>query len=208
MNEACDGLVKQNSLGLGIILLFVGVLLFSYFFNTPPVEVERPTLLDEQYSSFDVSAEFNQSQELLVFFHAPRWDEYPIPDPDTAIVDVDILDPYGNKTEFRVQFSKRDNPEIWLRSNDTGGLEVSLPLEGIVGITKYAGEYRAHIDEKAAMFYNSAPPPVLRIFTVSVELEYLYSGYLFLGVGLMASGVVVSVWSARSPDRKAVRKRG
>jgi hypothetical protein len=198
-------LVKRNFLGFGIILLFIGVILFSYF-NTPPVKVERPTLLGEEYSSFDVSAEFNQSQKLLVFFHAPRWDDYPIPDPDTAVVDVDIYDPYENKTAFRVQFFKRANPEISLRSNDTGGLEVSLPLEGPVGITKYAGEYRAHIDEKAAMFYNSAPPPVLRIFAMSVALEYPYIGYLFLGVGLMASGVVVSVWSARSPPRKAAKR--
>lgn len=197
--------MKRNFLGFGIILLFIGVILFSYF-NTPPVKVERPTLLGEEYSSFDVSAEFNQSQKLLVFFHAPRWDDYPIPDPDTAIVDVDIYDPYENKTAFRVQFFKRANPEISLRSNDTGGLEVSLPLEGPVGITKYAGEYRAHIDEKAAMFYNSAPPPVLRIFAMSVALEYPYIGYLFLGVGLMASGVVVSVWSARSPPRKAAKR--
>lgn len=198
-------MVKRNFLGFGIILLFIGVILFSYF-NTPPVKVERPTLLGEEYSSFDVSAEFNQSQKLLVFFHAPRWDDYPIPDPDTAVVDVDIYDPYENKTAFRVQFFKRANPEISLRSNDTGGLEVSLPLEGPVGITKYAGEYRAHIDEKAAMFYNSAPPPVLRIFAMSVALEYPYIGYLFLGVGLMASGVVVSVWSARSPPRKAAKR--
>jgi hypothetical protein len=198
-------LVKRNFLGFGIILLFIGVILFSYF-NTPPVKVERPTLLGEEYSSFDVSAEFNQSQKLLVFFHAPRWDDYPIPDPDTAVVDVDIYDPYENKTAFRVQFFKRANPEISLRSNDTGGLEVSLPLEGPVGITKYAGEYRAHIDEKAAMFYNSAPPPVLRIFAMSVALEYPYIGYLFLGVGLMASGVVVSVWSARSLPRKAAKR--
>jgi hypothetical protein len=200
-------LVKRNFLGFGIILVFVGILLFSYF-NTPPVEVERPTLLDEQPNSFDVLAEFNQSQKLLVFFHAPRWDEYPIPDPDTAIVDVDVVDPYGNKTEFRVQFFKRDNPEISLRSNDTGGLEVSLPLEGIVGITKYAGEYSAHIDEKAAMFYNSAPPPVLRLFAMSVKLEYPYIGFLFLGIGLMASGVAISVWSAQSSSRKTVKRRG
>ncbi len=121
---------------------------------------------------------------------------------------MDIYDPYENKTEFRIQFFKRDNPEVSLRSNDTGGLEVSLPLEGPVGITKYSGKYRAHIDEKAAMFYNSAPPPVLRIFVMSVELEYAYSGYVFLGIGLMASGVVVSVWSARSLPGKAAKRRG
>ncbi|MCW4052800.1 MAG: hypothetical protein NWE78_06305 [Candidatus Bathyarchaeota archaeon] len=199
--------MKRNFLGFGIILLFVGVILFSYF-NTPPVEIEEPKLLEKLENSFDVSAEFNKSQKLLVLFGAPRWDLYPIPDPTTAIVDVDVYDPYGNKTEFRVQFYKKQSPELWLRSNDTGGLEVSSPLEGIVGITKYSGEYRAHIKEEAAMFYNSAPPPTLSIFFMSIELEYPNRGFLYLGIAFVAIGFVVSVWSARSPDRKTLRRSG
>ncbi len=199
--------MKRNPLGFGIILFFVGVILFSQFY-TRPVEVERPTLLGEERNALDVSAVFNQSQKLLVLFPPPRWDEYPMPDPDTAVVDVDIYDPFENKTAFRIVFFKRATAEISLRSNDTGGLDVSFPLEGPVGITKYAGEYRAHIDEKARMWYDSKPPPVLRLFVMSVELEYPYNPYVILGIGLMASGAVVSVWSARSPPRKPVKRRG
>ena len=101
--------------------MFVGVIVFSYS-NSPPVEKEDVTLIEEIKESFDISGNFDKGEKLLVFFHAPNWEgRYPIPDPDNAIVDVDVLDPFDNKTEFRIQFNRRENPELWLRSNDTGG---------------------------------------------------------------------------------------
>jgi hypothetical protein len=188
--------------------MFVGVIVFSYS-STPPVEKEEVVLIREIEDTLDISGDFEKDEKLLVFFHAPRWGYYPIPDPTAAIVYVDVFDPFDNKTEFGIQFNKNSNPELWLRSNNTGGLEVSLPLEGIVGVTKYAGEYRAHIHEKSTRYYNFSPPPVLQIFKVDVYIDYPYRAYLPLGAGFVVIGVVVSVWGARTRDseKKTVRKR-
>jgi len=201
--------VKRIFMGLGVIILFAGVIIFSLS-NSPPVEKEDVVLIEELRETFDISGNFDKGEKLLVFFHAPNWDgPYPIPDPDSAIVDVDVLDPFDNKTEFRIQFNRRQNPELWLRSNDTGGLDVTLPLEGVVGVTKYTGEYKAHIIEKAAMYYNFSPPPVLRLFKVVMEVDYPYRNYLPVGAGLAVVGVAVTVWGARAPEsvKKTARKR-
>jgi len=203
------GLVKRVFMGLGVIMLFVGVIMFSVS-NFPPVEKEDVVLIEELLETFDISGNFDKGEKLLVFFHAPNWGgPYPIPDPDSAIVDVDVLDPFDNKTEFRIQFNRRANPELWLRSNDTGGLDITQPLEGIVGVTKYAGEYKAHIKELAAIYYNSAPPPVLRLYKVLVDMVYPYRNYLPVGVGLVVVGVAVTVWGARASEsvKKTVGKR-
>lgn len=201
--------MKKALLGLGIILLFIGIVTLSMSYS---VEESEKNLLvkreeDLPVGEWRISARYNQSENLLVFFRPPKREG--IPD-SAAIIDVNITDPEGGNTTFRVVFWKNGDTDINLTSND-GGLAVPDPLEGVGGTTKYEGLYTVYAYTYLPLYYY--PPngtlPSFELYKVVVERKYPYHGFLPVSVGLIAAGAILSIWGTKSSKKpsRLVKKR-
>lgn len=201
--------MQKTLLGLGVILLLVGVIVSSYASTT--IEASDFILINETTRNsempWEVPGNFSKGEKLLVDVSPPRWGEEIIANGDTAIVDVEIFDPYDNLTEFRIIFKERLYPNFTLRS-EANGLIVKNPSGEVGGVTVYDGEYRVHVVELAAVYYNMSAPHYIRIYEEIVQNEYPQQSYLPIGIISVVSGVILSVWSLRSSKQaRRIRKK-
>lgn len=197
--------MRRAPLALGVVLLFVGAVVFSESnraVKLPPLVDTVAERLELPIGEWEVSANFNESERLLVDFPPPSQDEI-IPNGD-MIFEVYIFDPEGGNTSFRVAFSTRGDVDVNLTGND-GGLVISEPVTEAIGTTRYRGSYTAKVytDEYLAAYYY--PPSGnltwLRLNRVVERVNYPSIGYLPVGVGLIIGGAVLSGWGARSSKR-------
>jgi len=202
--EKLGDFVRKELLAFGAILVFVGVLVSSA--STSSIEKLDYPIVAEAEGQWEVSADFNESEKLLVDFLPPKFGEYIFPNGDKAVVDVEIFDPDNNKTEFRITFYPRRYPDFELLSND-GGLTVNEPIEGVGGVTRLNGLYTARIDEFASIYYDGGPPGHLSLHKEVVEREYPYRSVLPIGVALIVAGASLSVWAKSSKRTQRLRKK-
>jgi len=197
--------MRKVPLALGVMLLFVGAVVFSESNRavklTPTVKTVAERL-ELPVGEWEISAYFNESERLLVDFPPPSQEEI-IPNGD-MIFEVCVVDPEGGNTSFRVAFSTRGDVNVNLTGND-GGLVVSEPVTEAIGTTQHRGSYTAkvHTDEYLAAYYY--PPSGnltwLHLNKVVERVNYPSIGYLPVGVGLIIGGAVLSGWGARSSRR-------
>ncbi len=192
----------KASLAFGIIILFVGVLICSASNSSKENPGEIPVGIQ---NGWETSGYFDERNELLVWFTAPKKDM--VPDGWQVVV-VDIFDPNGGKTRFVVSFKNGVFDHINVSSYD-GGLIVSEPPTGVGGLTQCSGNYTACIDPEAnplASLYYPQGPPKLELLKLVVEKEYPYRSFLPVGIVLIVVGISLSIWSRRSLKRKRRRR--
>ena len=195
--------MRKVSLVLGFIILFIGIIVSSA--SNISRDNPREIQVGEQHG-WGISGLFDEGDELFVRFPPPKHEGVP----DTyQIVRVDIFDPNKTKTRFELTFKKGVLDDINVSSLD-GGLIVSEPPTGIGGITQYSGNYTAYIDPEAnplANFYYPNGPPTIELLKLVVEKEYPYSGFLPVGIALIAIGLSLTIWSMKSSKGKRRRKK-
>ncbi len=185
-------------MGIGLILLFAGVLTTSMSCSSVSNATPVGPLYDAPPEAWQISGHFKEGQKLLVYFKAPDLSFYP---DRTANILVEIVNPEGGKSVFEVVFSLMFGdpapPEFNLVSNDAG-LIVSDPLGEVGGIVPYSGSYLANITTRVLW-----GPPYLQLWGENVEKEYPYLSFLPVGLGLIVCGCASSVWGAKSSKKKA-----
>lgn len=202
--------MRKTPLALGVLVLFAGVVVFSRsnYSTSWPKNIILVREGDLPFGDWEISAQLNRSQKIIVVFPPPRQDEL-IPNGD-AIFNVDVVDPTGGNTSFRVAFSPRGDVDMNVTGNE-GGLSVPDPIEGIGGTTRYKGLYAVHVHapEYLAQYYY--PPNgtmlLLELYEVVEDRDYPYFSYLPVGIGLMAVGASLSVFAVKSSDRSGRRRR-
>jgi hypothetical protein len=209
--------MKETVLGLGIILLFAGVIVLPMSIQstkTPETRLraEREFLVAPNWT---ISAQLNESEEMLVYFSRPNTGEQgPVPNGETpkAYMFVEIIDPVGGNTTFNVSFTRTAFTRIVDRND--GGLIVKNPqnmeLGDVGGKTQYTGEYkvRVYTFKGLEIYYytNGTTMRRLEISTVTWKTEYPNIAALPVSVSLAVVGLVLAIWGARSPKRR-VRTR-
>jgi len=203
--------MRETLFGVGMILLFVGIIVLPMSLQATRSE-ENHFVADREHLVFPdwtVSAQFNESEELLIYFSPPALEGIPEPTGERFMF-VDVVDPHGGNTTFNVTFTKTSF-EVRLDSND-GGLEVDLPpIPGpadIGGTTRYSGEYtvlvRPIVANVAPLYYpNSSSMRRLEIYKVTEKIDYPNVWALPVAVSLAAIGIISIVCGARSPKRRA-----
>ena len=198
--------MREAVLGLGVIMIFAGVMVLPVSIQSFPeirteLRVEREFLV---FPDWVISAWFNRSQQLAVFFSDPtRPGEDTIPD-DSSIIFVNITDPTGGVTKFNITFY-RTTVEVYMESND-GGLLVEDPSsQGVGGIAQYDGEYTARVYTWVGVvpyYYADNTMRRLRLYEVIEMNKFPYIIGLPAAAALIAGGGMLVVWSARSPKRR------
>ena len=207
--------MKETFLGVGMILLFAGIIVLPLSLQVtrseePSIQADREFLV---FPDWTVSAEFNKSEKLIVYFSRPNTEGVPDGDEGIAYMFVDIVDPNGGNTTFNVTFSK-SSFEVILHEND-GGLLVNLPSTpgpaDIGGTTQYSGEYTARVYTYRGLapyyYTNGSTMRRLEIDEVTVETDYPNVWALPVAVSLIAIGIIGVVWGARGQKRRARPRR-
>ena len=209
--------MKETVLGLGVILLFAGVIVLplSIQQTTTPQNHLIAGRSDLIYPDWTLSAELNESDNMFVYFSRPNTGEQgPIPNGGAAYMFVNITDPVGGNTTFNITFTRTSFTRV-VDHND-GGLVIQNPqgmeLGDIGGKTRYGGEYRVRVytypGTVMPYYPNNATMVRLEIGTVTASVEYPYIAALPVSLSLVAVGLGLVVWGARSPKRRTRTRRG
>ena len=101
--------MRKTLLGLGILVLFGGILAFSVANLPSPPERVYETIGDREidlpYGDWKIERTLNQSQHVFVAFRGPNLgDEGPLP--DAPQLWFNITDPNGGNTTLRADFRR------------------------------------------------------------------------------------------------------
>jgi hypothetical protein len=197
--------MRKMVFSFGVIVLFVGVIVFSI--SGSFVEKSSLQLVDDVEEEWEVSGDFTKGEKLLVMFPPPDWEGI-VMNGKEAFVDVEIFDPNDATIKFNVTFIKAGGATIQLESN-AGGLVVDEPIGQVGGLTVYDGLYRAHIDERAVYVYNMGPIPWIKLYRDVGEKEYPHRVFMPVGIVLIIAGILLSIYSViRSKRmRRPLKKR-
>lgn len=207
--------MKETALGLGIILIFVGIIAFPLSLQSTRIPESR--LLAEReflvFPDWTVSAQLNESENMVIYFSRPNTVGIPDGEEVLAVMFVDIVDPQGGNTTFNISFTERSFFRV-VHWND-GGLLVESPqyteYGDIGGKTQYTGEYTARVYTYRGLvpyyYPNSSTMRRLEISRATVRIEYPYIAALPVAVSLAAVGLVLTVWGARSQKRRVRPKK-
>lgn len=191
--------MRKAFVALGIILLFAGLIVASV--SARVSENKQSFLVHESKDSWETSGHFEKDDKLIFTFSPTPLEGESFPDGGgNATIYVEIVDPYGNKTVFKVVFSRVGGypapPKFSVVSNE-GGLIVSEPLGEIGGIVCFKGYYLANITTR-----NWERPRTLQLHAEIVEKEYPYLSILPVGITLIVVGGSLSIWGAKSSKRR------
>jgi hypothetical protein len=203
--------MKGTIVGAGMILLFAGIMVLPTSLQVTKTP-ENHLLAEREFLVFPnwiASAQFNESEEMVIYFSRPNTEGVPDGDEVLAVMFVDIVDPHGGNTTFNISFTERSFGRA-VDHND-GGLLVKSPqyteIGDIGGKTQYTGEYtvRVYTYRGLVPYYypNSSTMRRLEISKTTERIEYPYIAALPVSVSLAAVGLVLTVWGARSPKRRA-----
>lgn len=207
---------------IGLILLFVGVIFASSSYLphrrlNPDWEIIKTDVNVWQISS---SLTEGDKVKLVVFWGADWLDFLRPPTLEMPFyhkfVYVNITDPYGVESQFEVTYmatERRDTLYIYnvsLESPSNGLSEQDIDIserQNIVGKVLYSGPYNATVVGYSPP--GGGPPSVLTFSREEATflIEYPFSNLLYPGVVVFASGVILSIWSAKTPERRIYRKR-
>jgi hypothetical protein len=217
--------MQKTWLALGVIVLFVGVVVLSLSFQ---MELNYETQLvtdskarDLPLGQWETSGSFEEGDEMFVYFATPNTEGVPNGDAISATLMVNITDPLGSNTTFRIDYKGAPVRELNLTLEArSAGLEVddstfgdfnNVP-EQIGGVVLADGEVHAHLwafaDHLARVYYRpEGELPYLEFYTIvpirAFPNEYLRPiGFIVLAVGLGLLG-----WSVISSRRGRTVKR-
>lgn len=203
--------MRDTVLGLGILVLFIGIVVFPITLNSSPSNPENTLLVREKnlvFPDWEISAPYNKSEILLVYFSDPvRPGEGTVPD-FAAYMYVNVTDPNGGVTTFNVTFLET-TVELGLLSND-GGLLVQEPVRQVGGLTKYEGNYTARVytfQGLVGIYYSGGKMTNLELWEAVVNIEFPYLMGLPIAASMITVGILATLWGARTPKRRLRPKR-
>jgi len=193
-------LQRTKFFGLGIILIFAGIIVSSYSnmaFEVKTVQTPGVTV----YNKWNVTRYFTKGETLIL--------DIPPPKPNLfggvpyGGFNISIVAQNGKETVFWYEFSD-GTVKVKVKSND-GALIVneSSSMMYVTGVTAFSGNYTAYVDKSAMVFYNRGPPSYLTLKSMieKTSLEYPYRDLLPVGILIMAFGSILIFLSFREPKR-------
>lgn len=194
--------VRKRALAFGILLAFVGFLLFCSAYISEEEVTTRLDKVSECYNQWNITGLYNQGDNLVL--EVPSNPEQPYP---FGGFNVSIIDPNGNKTVFLFEFTPNQIFNVTVLENG-GGLEVGKSAFVLGGITNYSGNYTAFIDELASVWYKGGPPSFLTLNNQVEDRKVKYPYMSFLPAGLIVSfiGLGFSLWAVVSKKTSARRR--
>jgi|GEM_PF-3976035 len=217
--------MRRTLLGFGIIILFAGLIIFSIsnrFTETyESVSVEESDVEDLPYGEWKTSAHFEKGETIYLAFSGPDLAMVPNGDQISGTVMINITDPEGEDTTFRVDFKGSEPPEINITLiSEAEGLEVDdspfgdfndSPV-GFGGVTSYEGDYSGCIyvfGPGIAGFYYppNATLPYMMFWKLVPIRTYPNSPLLPVGGIFIVAGLLLSVWAVRSSQQPRRGKR-
>lgn len=196
--------VRKTELGLGILLMFVGVILFSSS-NLSLVEVTSrdEVVLPRGVNQWNLTCSFNEGEKIRLDISAP-------PEGPTLLggFNVSIVDPIGNETIFYYEFLSDGSHNVSVLKNE-GGLEVEEGSTILGGTTNYVGNYTAYVDEIVAYFWYKGPLSLLTFYRAveDKQVEFPYRNLLPLGLAFLLIGLGLFVWAVAFRKTRTSRKR-
>jgi hypothetical protein len=233
--------LRKKTIVLGLILLMCAfpVTVWAAEFSKK-ANLNAPTIvgeIDEPRGDWNVTAWFTAGERLIFDVKdGPDWAMYAdesIPEmPSTTLflpVDVSIIDPMNETTNFTIFFqasetSEAVSPELTffggnLTSND-GGLIMEAQyvwvaenqtvfynylgdgITGVGGIAKHSGYYTAVVSKD---WGTVEPPMYLKLYEQGVGTVSPYLFVVPIGLAAMVSGITLSVWASKQPKQPKQR---
>jgi hypothetical protein len=222
--------VNKVFAGLGFILILAGLLVSTIGSINYDTWKSPPELVQGVQYSWTVEGNFSSGELLMVnIVINPKWETgmFEIADPGEETpypygwieVYFDVIDPYGNKTQFTyiwMRYPSKSGEYTLVRGNLTVNQNGSLLNPGIVevgaqnpgGMVRYSGLYIANITGILAggeVYYPDTPPSVIQLtrsFKVRVKP---YSSALPFGVASLIGGAGVSIYGIKFKEKKSKR---
>lgn len=196
---------RRTVLGLGILLMFVGVIISSSS-NLSLVEVSsrNEMVLPRGFNQWNLTCSFSKGETIFLDFPEPP--EGPMLLGGGFNVSI-VADSVGNETIFYYEVLENGGYDISVVKND-GALEVKEGSTILGGTTNYAGNYTAYIDQIAMIWYKG-PPSVLTFYKVIEEkqVEFPYRYLLPWGLALFFIGLGLLVWAIAFKKTRVSQKR-
>lgn len=205
--------MKLSVFVLGLFLVTLGIALMLSSNISYQKRDSSWEIVKSEVDATQISSNFTKEEKakLLVFptsqwlgFLEPQIDDVPYPH---NFVYIYIRDPYGNTSEYEIAFVKPPGSsslsiyKITLINSNESGSQNGVLLKEIVWEVMYSGEYVAEV---WGVFPAGDPPGSLTFMKekVIITTEYPYAGYFYHAVAVFVVGVVLSIWSAKTPRRQ------
>lgn len=217
--------MRKALLSLGIVILFVGVIIFSVSnqhmsaLESNRVEGSRAEKLP--YGEWKTSVLLGKDERIFVTFGGPNLVGVPNGgDIVTGTMWINITDPEGGNTTFKLEFKDPDFPQLNLTiETRSDGLVVDDSAlgdfndspEDLGGITVGEGNYTATAYTwglvMAKYYYpDEGVLPYIEFWILVEQIDYPNSGFLPVGAILIIAGVSLSVWASRSSESSSKRR--
>lgn len=214
--------MRSTPLSFGIIILFVGLVVFSIsnqFTETfESVRVKESNAEDLPYGEWKTSAHFERGERFWLRFSGPKLEGVP----NHVELVINITDPEGGNTTLKVNFRmKTAGPELnvtvkskseSLEVDDSDFGDFSDSPEDFGGLALLDGNYSASIDAYspyvAGYYYPpNATLPYMEFWKRVPIRTYGNSQWLPVGGALIIAGLLLSVWAVKSPRQTRRSKR-
>ena len=214
--------MRRTLLGLGIIILFAGLIVFSIsnrFTETyESVCIEESIAEDLPYGEWKTSAHFEKGERFILTFPGPKLEGVP----NHVELVLNITDPEGGNTTLKIDFrmktagpelnitvkSKSENLEI--DDSDFGDFNDSPEdFGGLVLLDGYYSAFLHAYGRSVAEYYYppNATLPHMEFWKYATIRTYPYSQLLPVGGRLIIAALLLSVWAVRSSQQTRRSKR-
>lgn len=217
--------MRKDRLALGIIILFIGVIVFSMSSQVEETrETQRVGDVERNlpYGEWLIERPFEKGDELFVAFRGPKLEG--VPDHQVPpTVWVNITDPNDGNVTFRLSFriniiTRSPELNVTLESRSDGLVVDDSDLgdfndspEDVGGVAGYDGNYTAYVYtfgvEMAGYYYEDAILPFLEFWKIVVQRDYPNRNILPVASALIVGGVLFSIWAARSSQYSGPRRK-
>lgn len=216
--------MQRNFVGLGLIVLFAGLITFSTSYqSTLDYESERTVrLTDLPYGEWIGSMDFKKGEMFYLGFQGPNLENVPNGDQVSGWLEFNITDPLEGNTTFLVTFKGSEAPEInvtlklksdGLEVNDSDFGDFNDSPEDIGGKTLYEGNYsiQAYTFSKnlAKNFYY--PPDgslgFLEIWRRIPNRTYSNEYLRIYSIILIGAGLAITVWGIKPQRTHRIRRK-
>ena len=205
--------LKKLLLACGAILLLSGMLLILSSPKRSVQETEKLETINYEVDSWEVSADLNTGDKIVVDFTPALWERHDqsddIPYP-YKIVRIEIVSPKNETTVFEITLTYPPQTVVARVSNitlvDRGGLSVTNPITKVGGDVMYQGRYTARIPAEYGLWPPEQDPPSwIALRKEIVERGYTFDFLLPVGVAFSVIGGVTFFGGIISRRRTSVR---
>lgn len=212
--------MQKTLLSLGVIVLFAGLIVFSLSYTFEQTDeserVAGSRVTDLTYGQWKTSAVFEKGEKVYVAFMGPNLEDVPNGDQESGTMLINITDPIGGNTTFQVDYKGATAPEMNITLlSSSEGLEVNAldfgdfsdSPQSLGGTTSYEGTYHVYIytySQSLAVNYYYPPSGIMdfiEFYRMVPIRTYQYAYLLPIGVAAVISGIILSAWAAKNPQR-------